>query len=317
MLHLRPAFKDYIWGGDSLKKLYGKNSSLPRLAESWELSTHKDGLCIIEDCDYKEQTLLEYIRKNGKKVLGERCQTQDQLPILIKLIDAKENLSVQVHPDDTYAKLHEDDFGKAEMWYVLDAIDNAQLIYGFKKDITKAMFEEHINRGTLTDVLNYVPVKKGDVFFIEPGTIHAIGKGIVLAEIQQSSNITYRVFDYNRVDQYGEKRKLHIEQAVQVASFKKAYQAQIKYQMEEYCGFSKATLAKCSYFTVKLLDVVDKVTLNADSESFHSLLCLEGEFLIFNEHHLKKVLKGDSLFIPAYFGEYTLQGKGKFILTTV
>lgn len=317
MFHLRPVFKDYIWGGDNLKRFYGKKSSLARLAESWELSTHKDGLCIVEDGGYNEQTLLEYIRKNGKKVLGERCQTEDELPILIKLIDAWENLSVQVHPDDTYARIYENDFGKAEMWYVLDAKDDAKIIYGFKKDITKEMLKEHINNDTLTDVLNYIPVKKGDVFFIEPGTIHAIGKGIIMAEIQQSSNITYRVFDYNRVDQYGNKRELHIEKALQVTSCKKAYQAQIKYQVKEYDGFSKATLAKCSYFTAKLLDVMDKVTLKADSLSFHSLLLVEGEFLISNEHHSKKALKGDCFFIPACFGEYTLRGKGKFILTTV
>ncbi len=317
MFHLQPVFKDYIWGGDNLKKLYGKRSPLERLAESWELSTHKDGLCTIEDGHYKEQTLLDYIRRNGKKVLGERCETEDELPILIKLIDAKDNLSVQVHPDDTYAQLNENDLGKTEMWYVLDTKEDAKLIFGFKKDITKELFEDYIKNNKLTDVLNYVPVKRGDVFFIEPGTIHAIGEGIVLAEIQQSSNITYRIFDYDRVDQYGNKRELHLDKAMQVTRFNRINQDKIKYKMQDEDGFSQATLVKCNYFNVQLLEVTQKIILDADGQSFHSLLCLEGTFTLFNEHYSKEVVKGDSFFIPAHFGRYTVQGKGKFILTTI
>lgn len=317
MFHLQPVFKDYLWGGDKLKKFYGKKSDLPRIAESWELSTHKDGLCRIKDSGYNEQTLLTYIKEQGKMILGSHCKTEDTLPILIKLIDAADDLSVQVHPDDVYATRHENDLGKAEMWYILDAKEDAKLILGFKEDITREMFWDAVCKGTLTDKLNYVPVKKGDCFFIPPGTIHAIGKGIILVEVQQSSNVTYRVFDYDRVEQYGQKRPLHLEKAMDVLSFEKLEKVKTEYKMQEYAGFSKATLVKCVYFTSELIDVFDRITLNADEQSFHSLLFLEGAFTLVKEDFCKKASKGDSFFIPAHFGTYTVRGKGKFILTTV
>jgi len=307
MLKLNPVFKDYIWGGDKLKTLYHKKSDLSVVAESWELSTHKDGQCTIAEGPYEGKTLASYINEKG----GE------DLPILIKLIDAKDNLSVQVHPDDAYALKNEGDFGKTEMWYVLEAEEGAKLVYGFKEDITKEAFKKYIETNTLTEVLNAVEVKKGDVFFINPGIMHAIGKGIMIAEIQQSSNVTYRVYDYGRVGIDGKPRELHIDKAIEVTTLTKADKAKVAYSLEKYEGYSKGILASCKYFTVELLDVAGEAEMVADDQSFHSLLILEGKVNITSDKDTMTANKGESIFIPARYGKYKIQGKGQVILSTL
>ena len=317
MLKLNPIFKDYIWGGDKLKELYHKSSDLANIAESWELSTHKDGQCVIAEGEYTGETLSSYIKKKGKEVLGENCSTDEGLPILIKLIDAKDNLSVQVHPDDTYAVKNEGDLGKTEMWYILEAEKDAQLIYGFKKDITKEDFKQYITDNTLTDVLNAVNVQKGDVFFINPGTMHAIGKGIMIAEIQQSSNVTYRVYDYGRVGADGKPRELHVEKAIEVTTLEKAEKPRVQYSFEDCEGYSKATLAACSYFTVQLINITSEAKMVTDTRSFHSLLVVEGEAKLYSETDRLTVKKGDSIFIPAGYGKYTIEGTSQMILSTL
>lgn len=317
MLKLNPVFKDYIWGGSKLKSLYHKKSDLDIVAESWELSTHKDGQCIISEGPHTGKTLVEYIKEKGKSVLGTKAGQSEELPILIKLIDARDNLSVQVHPDDAYALRNEGDFGKTEMWYVLEAEEGAKLVYGFKKDITKDEFKRYIETNTLTDVLNAVDVKSGDVFFINPGTMHAIGKGIMIAEIQQSSNVTYRVYDYGRVGADGKPRELHVDKALEVTSLVKADQAKTKYSLKRYQGFGKGVLASCKYFTVELLEVENEAVLTVGSESFNSLLVLEGEAEIFSDKETLSVKKGDSVFIPASYGAYRIVGKSQVIISTL
>lgn len=317
MLKLNPVFKDYIWGGDKLKKLYHKSSNLESVAESWELSTHKDGQCVIAEGEYAGQTLSSYIKDKGKAVLGESCSTEEELPILIKLIDAKDNLSVQVHPDDSYAVKNEGDLGKTEMWYILEAEKGAQLIYGFKKDITKKAFRQYIVDNTLTDVLNAVNVQKGDVFFINPGTMHAIGKGIMIAEIQQSSNVTYRVYDYGRIGTDGKPRELHVEKAIEVTTLEKADKAKVQYSFKDYEGYLKATLAMCKYFTVQLLDIKSEAKMVTDQTSFNSLLVVEGEAKLYSDKETLTVKKGDSIFIPAGYGKYTIEGTSQMILSTL
>ena len=200
---LTPAFKDYLWGGEKLKTLYNKKCDMDIVAESWELSCHKDGKSTIIGGEFEGETLSDYIQNHGKGVLGKNASKFDYFPILIKFIDAKGDLSVQVHPDDEYALKNEGEYGKTEMWYILECEEGATLYYGFKRDVTRAEYENAIKNNTLTDILNKVPVNKGDVFFIEAGTVHAIGKGIVICEIQQNSNTTYRVYDYNRKDKDG------------------------------------------------------------------------------------------------------------------
>lgn len=316
MYKIKPAYKDYLWGGEKLKKYYGKKCDLKILAESWELSTHKDGQSLIQIGD-KEENLAEYIRREGRHVLGDKCSMEDQLPILIKLIDAKDNLSVQVHPDDEYALQNEGDLGKTEMWYVLEADEGAQLVYGFKEEVTEEQFQHYIETNTLTDVLNYVDVKKGDTFFITPGTMHAIGKGIVIAEIQESSNITYRVYDYGRLGTDGKPRALHVEKAKEVTKLSKAGKSKVEYTLNTYEGYKKAVLAECEYFTAILFDIENQVNLKADAHSFESLLIVDGEFEVEEEQEMHKAQKGDSFFVPAGDESYLLKGAGKVILTTL
>lgn len=195
-VRLIPVFKDYLWGGTKLKTVFNKKSELNILAESWELSANKDGQSIIANGKYQGYGLKEYIDIVGKEIVGTKGLALDDFPILIKFIDAKKNLSVQVHPDDEYATCHDGANAKTEMWYILDCNVGAYLYYGFKKDITKQEYQDAIRSNTITDVLNKVPVHKGDVFFIPAGTVHAIGAGILICEIQQNSNTTYRVYDY-------------------------------------------------------------------------------------------------------------------------
>ena len=190
---------------------YGKKCDFDKVAESWELSCHKDGNSVIDSGEYKGLTLSEYVEKAGKAVLGTDCEKFENFPILIKLIDAKDNLSVQVHPDNEYALRVEGEYGKTEMWYVVDCDPGASLLYGFTHEISKEEFRQRIENNTLLEVTNRVEVHPGDVFFIESRTLHAIGKGILIAEIQQNSNTTYRVYDYGRVGADGKPRQLHIE----------------------------------------------------------------------------------------------------------
>lgn len=205
LLKLAPCFKDYLWGGRRLVEEYNKQYSGEILAESWELSCHPDGPSVIINGQYAGKTLQEYIDTEGKDVLGENCRRFKEFPILTKFIDAKDNLSIQVHPDNRYALKNEGQYGKTEMWYVMDAGEDAYLYYGFKQEISREEFARRIEEDTLLDVLNSVRVQKGDVLFIEAGTIHAIGKDILIAEIQQNSNITYRVYDYGRTGKDGKK----------------------------------------------------------------------------------------------------------------
>lgn len=306
--------KDYIWGGKRLKKEYGKLSDKDNIAESWELSCHKDGESVIENGEFKGMTLTQYIEQEGKSVLGICCERFECFPILIKLIDALDNLSVQVHPDNDYAMRVEGEYGKTEMWYIADAEPESELLYGFKKEISKEEFEDRIKNNTLLEVTNSVRVKKGDVFFIEAGTLHAIGKGILIAEIQQSSNLTYRIYDYGRVGTDGKPRELNIEKAIDVA---KLTPAETKHEftgkIEKYGSFTKTPLACCEYFNVNKLEIEEKAELQATPNSFNSILVLEGAGEICGV----SLKKGDSCFIPAGYGNYSFNGKAIIILTDI
>lgn len=315
-MKLSPAFKDYIWGGTKLRTDFNKACNLEKIAESWELSCHKDGNSVILNGEHKGLTLAEYIEKEGKTVLGTRCERFENFPILIKLIDAKDNLSVQVHPSNDYALRVEGEYGKTEMWYIVDCDEGASLLYGFKNEISKEEFARRIQDNTLLEVTRSVPVKKGDVFFIEAGTLHAIGKGIVIAEIQQNSNTTYRIYDYGRVGNDGKPRELHIEKAVEVTELApaKPFPAEEPVQMN---GYSKKKLAACDYFTVHLLDVKTTAELAADESSFQSLLVLEGYVMLNYGGKEMKLSKGDSVFIPAGLGSYSVIGECKLIQSAV
>lgn len=308
---LRPVFKDYLWGGTKLKTNYNKKSDLDILAESWELSAHKDGQSVVDSGEYADCIMSEYIKKAGKEILGERVKKLDHFPILIKLIDAKRNLSVQVHPDDKYAFEHEGEYGKNEMWYILDCEEGASLYYGFSKDVTRQEYMDAIKNDTLIDILNKVPAHKGDVFFIPAGTVHAIGSGIVVCEIQQSSNITYRVYDYNRRDKDGNTRSLHIEKAIEASDLKKSS------EIKPVPDGNNIILTECEAFTVRRLRVDRIMNIETDTTSFNSLLVTEGNgTLVMNDKKIK-INKGDSIFIPAQNGSYTIEGQCELILSCI
>ncbi len=315
-LKLDPAFKDYLWGGTRLRDDFGKKCDYDKVAESWELSCHKDGNSIIANGEYSGKTLAEYIERCGKTVLGTNCARFEQFPILIKLIDAKDNLSVQVHPDNEYAQRVEGEYGKTEMWYIVDCDEGAELLYGFKHDITKEEFRTRIESNTLLEVTNSVPVKKGDVFFIEAGTLHAIGKGILIAEIQQNSNTTYRIYDYGRVGADGKPRQLHIDKAVDVTNLCPAKPYPVTEPFTEN-GAVKRLLAESDYFTVYTVDAEEKASFKADETSFHSILLLEGSAELDCGGEKLSLKKGDSIFVPAGCGEYSLTGKFKSIFTRI
>lgn len=318
-IKLNPAFKDYLWGGTKLRDEYGKKCDLDKVAESWELSCHKDGCSVVADGEYAGLTLPQYIERAGKAVLGTDCEKFEYFPILIKLIDAKQNLSVQVHPDNDYAMRVEGEYGKTEMWYVVDCEPGAGLLYGFKHEISKEEFRRRIEDNTLLEVTNRVEVHPGDVFFIEAGTLHAIGEGILIAEIQQNSNTTYRVYDYGRVGADGKPRQLHIEKAIDVTRLAPATRpcGRPQAKPEAFDGGSVLPLASCDYFTVKEMEVTSHAALMADEKSFHSLLLLDGSLTLSMGGEKLEMKKGDSVFVPAGSGEYTLTGKGRLILTTV
>lgn len=306
--------KDYLWGGTRLRDEYGKKSDKDKLAESWELSCHKDGESVIENGEFAGKTLSEYINENGKGVLGTNCARFEYFPILIKLIDAKDNLSVQVHPDNEYAMRVEGEYGKTEMWYIVDCEEGAELLYGFKHEISREEFAKRIADNTLLEVTNNVPVHKGDVFFIEAGTLHAIGKGILIAEIQQNSNTTYRIYDYGRVGADGKPRQLHVEKACEVTKLiPPTRPTKPMGEPVQKDGYTETLLATSEYFNVNRLDVTEKAELEAAEGSFNSLLVLDGEFTVGG----LTLKKGESAFVPAGYGRYTVSGSGEIILTDI
>ncbi len=305
-IKLRPIFKDYLWGGNKLVKEYNKKCDFPKVAESWELSVHKDGESIIADGEFKGKPLSEYL-ENNPDAIGESAKVFENFPILIKFIDAKDNLSIQVHPQDEYALKNNGEYGKTEMWYILDCEEDSYLYYGFNREISKEEFKESIENNTVLDYLNKVKVNKGDVFFIEAGTVHAIGKGIVICEIQQNSNTTFRVYDYDRIDKDGNKRPLHIEQAIEVSETKPAK----NYKRDGNI------LAKCKYFTVEEIEVCDKEILKVTKETFKSIIVTDGCGEIKNGKYTVSINKGDSIFIPAQSNSYEISGNCKLIISYI
>lgn len=310
---LLPAFKDYLWGGTKLKTEYNKKSNLDIVAESWELSEHKDGQSTVADGEYKGLTLSDYIDKIGKDKLGKNALKFDYFPLLIKFIDAKKDLSIQVHPNDEYALEHEGEYGKTEMWYIMECEEGAYLYYGFKHEISKDELEKRIADNTLTEVLNKVEVKKGDVFFIPSGTIHAICSGIIICEIQQNSNTTYRVYDYGRRDAQGNLRQLHIKQAVDVAQLTPSPKQEGLKALSE----DDEELAACKYFTVRKLDIKGQKKLAVDDTCFRSLIVLSGNGKLTVGDTTMDITKGDSIFVPAQNAEYEIDGNCEIILSYV
>lgn len=315
---LKPASKDYLWGGQRLNTEFAKNIEMDPLAETWECSTHPDGSSTVASGGWSGFSLSEVIR-NHSEFLGTRHRGLKELPILIKFIDAKQDLSVQVHPTDEYAARFENgQLGKTEMWYVLDAGKDAKLVYGLRKDCTEEEVREAIASGHLSKYLQSVKVYKDDLFFIEAGTIHAIGEGCLIAEIQENSNLTYRLYDYDRVGKDGKKRPLHVEKALAVANLKSSAEPRQPLRVLKYePGVARELLSRCKYFEVYRMLVnterKQKVEYQADDISFRVLLCISGCGNMKSDNETLAFYKGDCIFVPADSELITIHGQAQFL----
>lgn len=313
-IFLRPTGKDYLWGGSRINDEFGKGIALEPLAETWECSTHPDGPSFAVGGEFDGQSLAE-ILKAHPEYLGTHPERGEGLPILIKFIDAKRDLSVQVHPTDDFAAAHENgQRGKTEMWYVLDAAKDAKLVYGLRHDTDAEALRDSIENGTVEKHLQTVPIAKNDVFFIEAGTIHAIGAGALIAEIQQSSNLTYRLYDYDRVDKNGHKRPLHVQKALAAANLRSSTAPRQPMRVLHYRpGCASELLCRCKYFEVYRMLVNterrQKVAYRADAMSFRVLLCVDGCGTVSFCNSASNIYKGDCVFLPADSVELSLHGQ--------
>lgn len=317
MLKLKPAFKDYLWGGTRLRSEYDKDCDYDKIAESWELSNHSAGSSVIVNGELEGVAFTKYLEDNGKAVWGNNAQHFQDFPILIKFIDAKQALSIQVHPDDEYALRVEKEFGKNEMWYILDCEPGSFLYLGVNEEISKEEYRARIEDDTLLDVLGKVEVKKGDCFFIKAGTIHAIGEGIMICEIQQNSNTTYRVYDFGRVGVDGKPRELHVDKAVDVSNLTPIDVDANKSDVVQLEDNTLENLATSQYFTCDKYEVENEITLHVGEESFQSIIMLEGEGSVTCENETVAFRKGDSIFFPANAGDFKVKGKTSFILSRI
>ena len=298
LVKLKPAVKDYIWGGNYFQR-FNKGLGLSRVSECWELSVRDNDSSIIAFGKDEGKKLVDIISKED---IGPVMDRFPYFPLLIKLIDAKENLSVQVHPSDDYALKYENSFGKSEMWHIISADNGSGLYVGLNKDYKKEDIEKALKEGTILECLNFFKVKPGDTFVINPGTIHAIGKGVRLIEIQQNSNLTYRLYDYNRVDANGNPRELHIKKALEVIDYKQYKPVQ---KNNEY-------LADNKYFSVKEVTFAGDLKITANESSFVSFTFLDGEGVV-NDIPFKQY---DTFFLP-YQKECLIKGKGRVVISKV
>ncbi len=312
---LKPAAKDYIWGGSRLNDEFNYGLNASPLAEAWVCSTHPDGETILDTGEKLSEVLKKHPDWLGSHAAG---VANGELPILIKLIDAKQDLSVQVHPDDVYALAQEDSLGKTEMWYVLNAIPGSELVYGFNRNVDSAQLRSAIEAGTLELLLNHVPVTKNDLFFVEAGTVHAIKAGCLVAEIQENSNLTYRLFDYHRVDKNGRQRELHIDKALNVINMKSSAAPRQPMRVLKYRpGCASELLTRCKYFQVErmILNTENRklVGFQTGPNSFHALLCVEGCGNISGEAFSLNFFKGDCIFVPAESIPLLLHGRAQIL----
>ncbi len=319
---LKPAAKDYLWGGSRLNDEFNKGIDVHPLAETWECSTHPDGQSLVASGSDIGKTLGDVLQKHPEYLGSHPLQVMKgttELPVLIKLIDAEQDMSVQVHPDDAYALENENCLGKTEMWYVLAAREGASIVYGFNQDMDRGRVQNVLAGGTINNYLNRVPVQRNDVFLVEAGTVHAIGAGIIMAEIQESSNLTYRLYDYGRTDREGKPRELHVEKALQVMNMTSSVLPRQPMRVLRYRkGCADELLLRCKYFQAeRLLLNTDIRRLPADykteSNSFHVLLCIEGCGFLSGEGFKLKFRKGDCVFVPADSISMKLHGQAQML----
>lgn len=310
VLFLEPVYKDYIWGGTKLKEYFGKETTTDITAESWEISTNADGISKIKNQDITLKELFDN-KDTRVEIFGTKTKDMEKFPLLIKFIDANSNLSVQVHPDDKYAKENENDTGKTEMWYIIDCLPNSQIICGMKDDVKQEDVEGIIRNNKIKENLNYVDIKKGDSIYIPSGTIHAILGGALICEIQQNSNLTYRVYDWDRVGSDGKPRALHIDKAIDVINVNA--NPKIEHEKQEGCY----RVCDSEFFKVDKINVEQEYKDRTNKESFYAINVVEGNGIIEYKNNTYNLKRGDSIIIPADLGEYTIKGKMELLKSYV
>lgn len=305
LLFMKPIYKDYIWGGTRLKEIFGKDSPFEMTAESWEISTNDAGLSAVKNLN--EMTLKELFDDKTKReeIFGTKTESMDKFPLLIKFIDAKDNLSVQVHPDDKYASQFEQDTGKTEMWYVMDCDEEASIICGMKETVKQEEIADIILKGNIRNNLKQVPIHKGDVIYIPSGTVHAILKGTLICEIQQNSNLTYRVYDWDRIGKDGKPRELHIQKAIDVIKQNAKHSITSTNGQEEVCK----TVIDCDYFKVDSVKIKSNYQASSNKESFEAYMVVEGNGAIKTNGKEYEIKLGDSFIVPANLGKYEIKGE--------
>ena len=307
-LKFQNIYFEKIWGGRDFQ-LFRSNLPQGDIGESWDVACHPHGTSVIDNGIYKGMKLDDLLRQRGKEILGPKIN-EEKFPLLVKLINSKDKLSVQVHPNDEYAQRTEGESGKTEAWYVVEAFEGANLVVG-TKECTKEEFAQAMRAGKLNELLNKVDVNKGDVFFIQSGLVHAIGKGVIIAEIQENSDTTYRVFDYNRG------RELQIDKALDVINLDLKGEKSEGVVVEENTEYRKTHFLDCEYFALDMLEIFSKCCQKGDGNSFIILTCVEGEGEIFWQNGQEKVLTGDSILIPACLQAYDLVGEMKVLTSYV
>lgn len=301
-----PILKEKIWGGEKLVKLLEKKSTKTNVGESWEISDVEGDTSVVVNGELKGKNLKELIASFKGDLVGEKVYKEfgDKFPLLIKFIDAKEALSIQLHPHDDLAKERHNSFGKTEMWYVMQADEKANLIVGFQKDSNQEEYIHHLENTSLLDILNVDEVAKGDVYFIPTGRVHAIGAGVLLAEIQQTSDITYRIYDWNRQDSEGNFRELHTELALDAIDYKAQEQYTTSYTK---ANNTASTIVSCPYFTTNILPIDNSITVNhTNKDSFVIYMCVSGEATFKNEEETVTLQMGETVLVPAKLKEFII-----------
>ena len=313
-LKFEPILKEKIWGGEKLSTLLGKKSTSKHVGESWEISSVPGNISIVANGPLKGQDLLELIRTYKGDLLGDNLYKQfgNDFPLLIKFIDAKTDLSVQLHPNDKLAKQRHNSFGKTEMWYILQADEGARLNIGFKKSLDKKEYLKALENGELVSLLHFEKVKPGDAFFIPTGKVHAIGGGVLLAEIQQTSDITYRIYDWDRLDDEGKSRELHTGLAIDAIDFEKKDDYNLPYSKKPQ---ESVTIATCEYFTTNHISIVSQMEKDYSKlDSFVIYIAVKGELIISTEGGQTSLKQGESLLLPAAIEMVTLKSQEAEIL---
>ncbi|GAA4957274.1 type I phosphomannose isomerase catalytic subunit [Algibacter aquimarinus] len=312
-LKFNPILKDKIWGGQKLKSLLNKENNLPNVGESWEVSDVEGDTSIVSNGSLKGKSLKELLETYQADLIGEKNYEAfgNKFPLLIKFIDAKEDLSIQLHPNDELAAKRHNSFGKTEMWYVMQADDDSNLIVGFNQDMTSEKYLEHLESKTLTKILNFDKVKTGDTYFIEVGRVHAIGAGVMLAEIQQTSDITYRVYDWDRVDDEGNERELHNDLAIDAFDFNMPDNFRVNYSKTIN---ESNEMVSCPYFTTSYLEVSKTICKTNAHDSFLIYLCVDGEAEIVVNGKSEYLKKGQTVLLPAAIKNYQITSKKATLL---